>query len=460
MKKRLVVIGAGLCGSVISARLRNQFHVTVIEQGHRPRPLFNEVECAEGEINTSINRGAGLGGTTNYWHNALIELDRDDLLAAGIEPDSFEKYYSQAWSFFLDDAQRAECEKIRAANMSGIKSGTCSIAHMVVPYGRMNLWSLANSRYPGDTIEIVFGAAQKIVPGAEGTPSHVMVQTDSSIIRIEADVLIVAGGGLSTPVILANSILSDDTFCPGYHDHPMAYVAKLRLIPGSVLKSLSCTNTAAMDVRCGFVYEHNGIKTAFYLRPARNLDLKSISGSARYILSDLRNDPFSIKKVFQLFANLDAVKEAILFKLKIGFRGDYYSVLLLGEQSSNSDRGLSALGAKPVLNWHVTEVEELAYRANFEQFMSDFASQITDKSLITEERWEFRTAAHHSGAARRFVCGSDDPGLAFYRVESLEHTFVCDASLLFSGGIANSGLTLVAMSLRLADLLSLTVTPM
>ena len=86
-------------------------------------------------------------------------------------------------------------------------------------------------------------------------------------------------------------------------------------------------------MRAGLVYEVDGVKTVVYLRPARNLDVRAIQGPARFILSDLRNDPFSPRKMVQLLTNLEAVREAILFKTKAGFRGDYYSVLLFGEQT-------------------------------------------------------------------------------------------------------------------------------
>ncbi len=44
MKKRVAVIGAGLCGSVVSTLLRNDFAVTVVEQGKKKRPLFDDVD--------------------------------------------------------------------------------------------------------------------------------------------------------------------------------------------------------------------------------------------------------------------------------------------------------------------------------------------------------------------------------------------------------------------------------
>src|SRR5262249_7646875 len=109
VKKRIAVIGAGLCGSVVSALLRNSFDVTVIEQGKRRRPLFDDVECPAGDVNTSINRAEGLGGTTAYWHNALMELTAADLRRAGIASDCLEPYYSKAWAFFLDDDERSAC---------------------------------------------------------------------------------------------------------------------------------------------------------------------------------------------------------------------------------------------------------------------------------------------------------------------------------------------------------------
>ena len=70
MKKRVIVIGAGLCGSVVSTLLRNDFQVTVVEQGRKKKPLFDDVDCDTGELNTSINRAEGLGGSFEVTHPA------------------------------------------------------------------------------------------------------------------------------------------------------------------------------------------------------------------------------------------------------------------------------------------------------------------------------------------------------------------------------------------------------
>jgi hypothetical protein len=444
MKKRVVVIGAGLCGSVVSTLLRNDFHVTVVEQGKKKKPLFDDVDCDTGELNTSINRAEGLGGTTNYWHNALIELDDKDLGKAGIEPRGFASYYQQAWRFFLSNKELEDCNRVRDANAATLAGGAATIGHMVLPQTRHNVWNLANDKHRGDKIDVVFGHAQKIVPGG--------VEVDGK--TIAADHVIACGGGLGTPVLLASSLGKTDGFVPGYHDHPMAYVAKIKLRDGSRLKKVSSTATLSADVRAGLVYDTDDLKTVVYLRPAVDMRLGSISGPARYILSDLRNDPFSPKKIMMLLGNLEAVREAILFKTRLGFRGNYYSVLILGEQTPLETRGLQMKrGKRPSLNWHVTPDELRSYEASLDKFFAEHAADIVERKVIPTASWEFRNAAHHSGTATSFVPMPGDTSKAFFNVTGLPNAYVCDGSLLRAAGIANSGLTLVALAYRLAEIL-------
>jgi hypothetical protein len=454
MKQHVVVIGAGLCGSVLSTLLRNDFKVTVVEQGRKKKPLFDDVDCATGELNTSINRAEGLGGTTNYWHNALIELDDHDLAKAGIEPRGFKPYYAKAWSFFLSQAELEECNRARDANRASVEHGVSTVAHMVLPQARHNVWKLANARNPGDAIDVVYGRAKKIVAPANGTGGYVEIAGRDGGRRIEADFVLLCAGGLATPVLLASSLGQTDGFCAGYHDHPMAYVAKIKLRPDSSLKAVSCTTTRSAEVRAGLIYETAGLKTVVYLRPAVDMRLASITGPARYILSDLRNDPFSPKKIMLLLGNLEAVREAILFKTRMGFRGDYYSVLILGEQTPLPTRGIQmAAGKRPSLNWHVTPDELSSYEQSVEKFFTEFSPDLLERKTVPTASWAFRNAAHHSGTANQFVAAPGDTSLEFFSATKLPNSYVCDGSLLRAAGIANSGLTLVALGYRLAELM-------
>jgi hypothetical protein len=185
------------------------------------------------------------------------------------------------------------------------------------------------------------------------------------------------------------------------------------------------------------------------------MKLQSIHGPVRFILSDLRNDPFSPRKIMTLLTNLEALREGLLFRAKLGIRGDFYSVLVLGEQQPLDSRGLAVeSGKRPILNWHVTEAERQSYRLSVSKFLAEFAGEIADSNVIPADAWEFRTAAHHSGASRRFVTDPGTLSLEFFAVDGVWGSFVCDGSLIRAGGIANSGLTLVALSYRLAELIS------
>ncbi len=457
MKTRVAIIGAGLCGSLIAARLRDQFQVTLIEKGGRPRPLFDEVTCAGGEVNSSINRAEGLGGTTAFWHNALIEMTDADLAKAGVPEGVLASCYRQAWALFLSDNEYRACERIRAANEHALEGTATTTAHMVLPRERANLWTLANRRHPGAAIAVRRGTALRVEAGTNGATTRVVIGSGRNTSAIDADCVVVCGGGLSTPPLIARSLGQTSAFCHGYHDHPMAYVAKVRLRPGSRLKAISCTTTETAEVRAGLVYESAGVKSVIYLRPALDLGLGSISGPARFILSDLRNDPLSPRKILALLRNLEAVREAILFKTKSGFRGDYYSILLLGEQTPLGDRGLSlAPGTPPALTWHVSDAERRAYADGLRRFLHEFAEDILDMRALPESAWAFRTAAHHSGASARFLDRPGHLGLEFFAARGLPDTFICDGSVLQSGGVANSGLTLAALSYRLAELLAAT----
>ena len=456
MKKRVVVIGAGLCGSVVSTLLRDDFQVTVVEQGRKKRPLFDDVDCATGELNTSINRAEGLGGTTNYWHNALIELDDSDLAKAGIEPRGMQPYYAKAWSFFLSKAELEECERARAANRASLEHGVSTVAHMVLPQTRHNAWHLANARHPGAEIDVVYGHARKSSRrrrGARVRRGHGAPRQRADRRGLRARVR----RRVATPVLLASSLGQDDGFCAGYHDHPMAYVAKVKLRSDSRLKAVSCTTTRSAEVRAGLVYETAGLKTVVYLRPAVDLRLGSITGPARYILSDLRNESVLAQEILLLLGNLEAVREAILFKTGLGFRGDYYSVLILGEQTPIKTRGIQLTpGERPALDWHVTADELSSYDHSVDKFFAEFAADIVERKALRAASWAFRNAARHSGTANQFVAAPGDTSLAFFAATGLPGAYVCDASLLRAAGIANSGLTLVALGYRLAELLRAT----
>ena len=129
-------------------------------------------------------------------------------------------------------------------------------------------------------------------------------------------------------------------------------------------------------------------------------------------------------------------------------------MLILGEQTPLARRGLQmAKGKRPALNWHVTAEELRSYEASVDKFYAEFADDIIERNVVPTASWEFRNAAHHSGTATSFVPAPGDTSEEFFGVTALPNAYVCDGSLLRAAGIANSGLTLVALTYRLAEIL-------
>jgi hypothetical protein len=98
------------------------------------------------------------------------------------------------------------------------------------------------------------GTALRIEPGTNGAARRVIIDTGGETSAIDADCVVVCGGGLVHAAPCCRSLGETTAFCDGYHDHPMAYVAKIRLRSGSRLKAISCTTTETAEVRAGLVY--------------------------------------------------------------------------------------------------------------------------------------------------------------------------------------------------------------
>src|SRR6201997_3974255 len=86
----IVIIGAGLAGSLLASRLAARHRVVVIEQSRAstPQRVFDRGRRAGLDPHT----GMGLGGTTYLWHNGLIELEESDYATWPLRRDELAPY--------------------------------------------------------------------------------------------------------------------------------------------------------------------------------------------------------------------------------------------------------------------------------------------------------------------------------------------------------------------------------
>jgi choline dehydrogenase-like flavoprotein len=107
----IVVIGAGLAGSLIASRLASHHHVVVIEQSQRTMPLRVFDRGRPAVLDPHV--AAGLGGTSAYWHNGLIELAASDYAAWPLPAAELDRFVPAAHEA-LSGATHARVAKLQA----------------------------------------------------------------------------------------------------------------------------------------------------------------------------------------------------------------------------------------------------------------------------------------------------------------------------------------------------------
>lgn len=452
MRKKLVIIGSGIGGSILAESLADSFDITLVDCGTSNNYFSNRILDLGFESVTSPIVGSGWGGTTNFWHNGLIEID------AGI--------FSKKWPFSkneIDLYYHRAYEKLSSAKLHEVREASNNLAKkyealgvkkdllgrvIFYPRTRRNVFKFLNLK---KKINLSPGVVTKLNIGKNKNFVSASILTDGVEKELFGDVFVLAAGGLMTPVLLqgVEGCTLSSQLGLHYEDHPSAFVAELKL-----KKSFShlwnfYVSRLSGNLRQVFVVNIDGIEVSFQLRPSfkRSEKIKSV-------LSDLRNRPFALKNYFSLIRNYDDIFDILSFKFGISFRTLNYSLLMVAQQSDDGSKIVSVIGSnnfKIERHWKLTpeyiEVLDLAVK----KVIKDLQPLINDVKVIENWHENIVSSAHHSGTARLSghpkdgVCDSDG------KVWGCGNLFVCDGSLIPASGFANTGLTIAALALRLAD---------
>jgi choline dehydrogenase-like flavoprotein len=242
--KRAVVIGSGAGGASAAKTLQGEFAVTIVEAGGDFRPLglglktadrlkrlgllvderligtiFPPLRVARMKDRVVLVWGRGTGGTTTISTGNALRMDRD-LAALGFDlaPEFAEieaeipisTLHQRRWN----PSTRALYDACSAMGLAPRptpkmadpdKCSNCGRCILGCPSGAK--WDAR--RFLGDAVargaELVRDArAERIVAGS-GRASGVIVRTRGKRRFVPADLVVIAAGGLGTPVILENS---------------------------------------------------------------------------------------------------------------------------------------------------------------------------------------------------------------------------------------------------------------
>lgn len=442
MSVKVVIVGGGLAGCVLASRLGSNFNVTVVYNGSNPR--VRGIDYCH-SLHPSV--AGGLGGTTRYWHNVLIQIDDGSLRSNSEWLDALSSYVDQASSFLGLDLRKAESlvegdsqtRTIQAFTGSGLRVGCTQF----IPTKRFN----AKQFLPGNV------TTRSMNVSSYEHKSKTVCAVVSGDERLEGEIFIDATGGLGAISTLGKmqwgSTEEKLERAWSYEDHLCGFIGSLNFNSAGALSGLfGKLNLSTLwrwrrPVICRAAA---GFDIALYFFPRVLLRGKT-ARTSRYLLSDLRNG-------INVAGNLAALcsSPADLYDLASFFLGDsnactsyeVFAVLQHPEPLGSAyigDAGDIFLHAKlPTTLQDDLRVafekvkESLGEAVDFAEFYQDF---------------ELDTGAHYSGT---FPIGKV---VDFeYRAFGFTNLFACGGAVLPETGYSNTGLTIAAQALALADVIT------
>lgn len=459
MKRSLVIVGAGLGGCFLASCLADSWDITFIELGVQGDELQKRMRDVDVAAVTYPHLGVGLGGTTSLWHNGLIEIEEEVFKKKWpFEKSELTPYYERAYKKLsgvdkstIETAAADLREKLIAL---GVPKGLLAL-ELYYPRQRINAW---HSLGLSGRVKVIEGEVTGLVPGRDGLISHVRIKSKDSEKDIYGDHFVLAAGGLGTPLLLQS--LGEQCPSPSlqhagshYEDHPSAFVAEVELdVPLYKLWNYPVAGIGG-SLRLPLVVKQDGLLIAFQLRPASHLKVGEPRNRLVSILYRLRNEPFNISLYFSLLTHWDDIFEILSFKFGIRFPTRRYALLMVAEQASDSMRAVwrDQDGVGINRKWTFTQAYWDTLRSSVEQLLNKLSMRIKRTSIFPNWPHLIFSSSHHSGTAR--ISKSPDEGAcdADGRVFGFKNLYVSDGSLIPASGYANTGLTIAALAMRVAD---------
>lgn len=461
MRPRAVIVGAGLGGCMLAHALLDSHDITIIERGaDSPDADFPVIDVGRPAV-TDPHFGSGLGGSTQLWHNGLIEIE-DDIFSSlwPIPKQALDRYYEQA--FFL--LSRVPIEKVREAITAlrrryrdlGLPDGM--LPGLFYPRWPMNVWESCGLE---GRVNLVRGEVTGFRVSDTGAIASVTVVAGGQSQETGGDLFVLAAGGLGSPILLQK--LSSNLALPAlqhagchYEDHPMGFVGEVEVtVPLYRLWNFHVSGTGG-NLRLPLVVTQGGMHVSFQLRPAAPYYRDSRRQRVGSVLNELRQNPWNLFNYFKLFSHWDDILDILSFKFGIRLPTKHYTLLMTAQMPTSDERSIwsepdPASGREVrIRRWQLTEAYQDDLKAAISEVLRRLGPVVKSSRVFPDWLATIQTGAHHSGTARMSyaadtgVCDSD------CRVHGVPNLFVCDGSVIPASGIANTGLTIGALALRLA----------
>ncbi len=458
-KKKVIIVGAGLGGCFLANSLADSFDVTIVELGAAKPLLQDRVKDMAKLAVTYPHICSGLGGTTRLWHNGLIEIDSEIFKKRWpYQKNELISYYEKAFYALTGQSRNIIARSAKYLLDKYQEIGFSKInfrEFLYYPKIRVNPWKAFDL---AKRVNHVDGEVINFEVDTRGNICCVMVKPNigGEYIKVRGDVFVLAAGGLSTPLLLDKlSNKSQDGALKNvgfnYEDHPSAVVGELVLsIP---LYKLWNYPSYGGSLRLPLLIWEDGLQVSFQLRPSAHFLNRNGRDHVKSVLSDLRNNPLSLKLYWSLFKNYDDIFELISFKIGLNFPTRYYHLLMVAEQAPSNFCAVwpDVDGSTFYRKWLIDDKHIATYEAAIRKLLMQFEGKLKAAKIFSNWQENIYSSSHHSGTARMALTQQDGVCDKNALVFGFNNLFICDGSAIPATGIANTGLTIAALALKLAD---------
>ncbi len=455
MKHKIVIVGAGLAGCILADQLADCCEVTIVELADKYNTLGSKVEDIGWLAKTVPIVSNGLGGTTAFWHNGLIEIDDSIFIkkwpyVKAKLSDAYMRAYQK-----LSDVSRDDI--LNAIDALKVNLIACGIPKKLMRQGlyypnkRINPWKKFNLKH---RVHLIYGDIKNI-EHLNGLVSHLVVDGVNGFQRIEGDIFVLSAGGLGTPLILQKINTSLTKEVAGnvglnYEDHPTAFIGRV-ILKNRISKFMNfSTEPIKGFLRMPLIIEHAGYLFSFQLRSSAQFRSKTNLIS---LLNSIRNQPFNLLNYLKLIGHVDDILDIASLKFGINLPTNKYTVLVVAEQPEckNLSVYFDPIRKKIIRNWQLDDSYIANVEAAFSKLVVELGSNVVESELFTNWSKNISSSAHHSGTARIHKLRESGVCNADAKVNGFDNFYICDGSAIPASGFSNTGLTIAALAIKLAD---------
>ena len=454
--KKVVIIGSGLGGTILAYELlKKNFDIHVVDpfikKPQNKLPDLNLIDKKGKKINSKF-MGVGLGGSTQFWHAGLMEIERKIFNKSWpYKYHSLKKYISLAFELIsgqkINDVSKIQRKLKYFYYKEGIDSNLLPNIAIYYPRKVENLWNKFNLY---NEVNLYFSKIKKWVR-INNNFKYIVLENGQVV---QGDIFIIAAGGIITPTIL-EKISTDTGFIfsnwlgAGYECHPATFVAKIEF-KKSKFSKICNFQTPNGSLRQPLLVYESGLPISFFLRP--NIDLNR-DKRKKYLKNYFK---YVFKKSFKNLNLVIFVKNFIKLNnfIKEKFLKNYSNLFVLHMAASipiTKSKTIYKKKNRLINKFYLDKKLKIIYNNATDKIIQKLFPLIKNYKLINRDLNNLGPSAHNSGTARisqnskNGVCDKEG------KIYNSKNLFVCDASLIPNSGISNTGLTIAALAIKQAN---------